>query len=69
MTELLLFDQAGLSPLDLRELSKDEIPFIVSVFGRGTKSQQKVTLLAPSQKMKDELENAVLTASNDRKTD
>jgi hypothetical protein len=61
--------QAGLSPLDLRELSKDEIPFIVSVFGRGSKTQQKLTLLAPNQKVKDGLENAVIASSSDRKAD
>ena len=61
--------QAGLSPLDLRELSKEEIPFVVSVFGRGPKTQQKLTLLASTQKIKDELENAVLSASTDRKSD
>lgn len=61
--------QAGLSPLDLRELSKEEIPLVVSVFGRGAKAQQKLTLLAPTQKVKDELENAVIAASSDRKAD
>lgn len=61
--------QAGLSPLDLRELSKEEIPFIVSVFGRGTNTQQKLTLLAPTQKVKEGLENAVIAASSDRKAD
>ena len=60
---------AGLSPLDLRELSQEEIPFVVSVFGRGLKSQQKITLLAPSPDVKDGLENAVLDASMDAKAD
>lgn len=60
---------AGLSPLDLRELTKEEIPFVVSIFGRGTQGQQKVTLLASSSSLKDSLENAVLGASMDAKAD
>lgn len=64
---------AGLSPLDLKELSKEEIPFVVSIFGRGLqnelKEQQKITLLAPSSDAKQTLENAVLCASMDSKTD
>ena len=45
---------------DLRELSKEEIPKVVSIFGRGTKDQQKITFLAPSITVKDSLENAVI---------
>ncbi|KAL7527369.1 hypothetical protein ACHAXR_006588 [Thalassiosira sp. AJA248-18] len=60
---------AGLSPLDLRELTKEEIPFVVSIFGRGSNGQQKVTLLAPCSDVKDTLENAVLDASMDAKAD
>ncbi len=54
---------AGLSPLDLRELSKEEVPLVVSIFGRGPQGQQKVTFLAPFSDVKDSLENAVLEAS------
>jgi hypothetical protein len=46
---------AGLSPLDLRELSKEEIPKVVSIFARGTKDQQKTIFLAPSATVKDSL--------------
>ena len=60
---------AGLSPLDLKELSKEEIPFVVLIFGRGTQGQQKISLLAPSSDAKDSLENAVLDASMDAKAD
>jgi len=64
---------AGLSPLDLRELSKEDIPFVVSIFGRSLQKeqggQQKITLLAPSSDVKDTLENAVLGASMDSKAD
>ncbi len=60
---------AGLSPLDLRELTKEEIPSVISIFGRGQQGQQKITLLAPSLELKDSLENAVLFASTDAKAD
>ncbi len=60
---------AGLSPLDLRELTKEEIPSVISIFGRGQQCQQKITLLAPSLELKDSLENAVLFASTDAKAD
>lgn len=60
---------AGLSPLDLRELSHGEIPFVVSVFGRGSQGQQKITLLLPSAGAKSALENAVLNASMGSKAD
>jgi hypothetical protein len=59
----------GLSPLDLRELSKEEIPKVVTIFGRGTKDQQKITFLAPSATVKHSLENAVIDASMDAKID
>lgn len=60
---------AGLSPLDLRELTKEEIPSVISIFGRGQQGQQKITVLAPSIEVKDSLENAVLFASSDAKAD
>jgi len=60
---------AGLSPLDLRGLTKEEIPSVVSIFGRGQQGQQKIALLAPSLELKDSLENAVLFASTDAKAD
>lgn len=60
---------AGLSPLDLRELTKEEIPSVISIFGRGQQGQQKITMLAPSLELKDSLENAVLFASTDAKAD
>ena len=60
---------AGLSPLDLRELSPEEVPFVVSIFGRGINGQQKMTLLAPSSSAKHSLEIAVVGASMDAKAD
>jgi len=60
---------AGLSPLDLRELKKHEIPMIVSIFGRGSGEQQKLLLLTPDSTIKEKLENAVLGACSDSKND
>merc|ERR1712242_403088 len=47
---------AGLSPLDLRELKKHEIPMVVSIFGRGVGEQQKLLLLTSDTATKDNLE-------------
>ena len=60
---------AGLSPLDLRELSSEEIPFVVSIFGRSSHGQLKVTLLATSLNAKDSLETTVLQTISDTKSD
>ena len=60
---------AGLSPLDLRELSNEEIPYVVSIFGRSTQGQLKLTFLTPCSDVKDSLENTVLHASMDAKSD
>ena len=60
---------AGLSPLDLRELSKEEVPLVVSVFGRGPHGQQKLTILTSDLDAKEWLENSVLDASMDAKAD
>lgn len=54
---------AGLSPLDVRELEKNELPRIVNIFGRGKEGQQKLMLLLATEECKEELENAVLSAS------
>lgn len=60
---------AGLSPLDLRELSTEEVPLVVSIFGRGPQGQHKLTILTPDIDAKEWLENAVLGASMDAKAD
>ena len=60
---------AGLSPLDLRELSNEEIPFVVSIFGRSSHGQLKVTFLAPCLDVKNSLESTVIQTSMDAKSD
>jgi hypothetical protein len=54
---------AGLSPLDTRELSKDEIARVSNIFGRGTNDQVKLMLLLPDEPTKESLEDAVVAAS------
>lgn len=54
---------AGLSPLEMRQMKESEIPLVVSIFGRGLKEQQKLTILTESVESKEELENAILEAS------
>jgi hypothetical protein len=54
---------AGLSPLDTRELSKDEIARVSNIFGRGTDDQVKLMLLLPDEPTKESLEDAVVAAS------
>lgn len=65
---------AGLSPLELRELEKNEIPLVVTLFGRdamkmGQHLQTKISILSPDVTIKDSLEKAVLTACLDNKNE
>lgn len=62
---------ASLSPLELRELQKNEIKNVVNIFGRGSggKGQLKISLLVSDQVQKDNLENAVLHATLDAKVE
>ena len=54
---------AGLSPLEMRELDENETLLVVSIFGRGLKEQQRITILTESVASKETLEMAVLEAS------
>jgi hypothetical protein len=62
---VLLAGHAGLatpSPLELREVKKEEIERMVCLFGRGIEKQQRVTMLTPSADLKFELEQAIENA-------
>ena len=59
----------GLSPMEMRELSREEALLIVTMFGRGLQEQQKISLLCPDAKAKEALEDAVLGASAGSKFD
>jgi hypothetical protein len=54
---------AGLSPIEMRELSSDEIPRVANIFGRGSSEQLKLMMLIPDQYMKEALEDVVLSAA------
>ena len=60
---IFLSGHAGLatpSPLEMRELSPEDLKVVVSIFGRGMSGQERVTLLAPDEEIKQRLEDAVL---------
>ena len=59
----------GLSPMEMRELSRQEALLIVTMFGRGVEEQQKISLLCPNAKTKEALEDAVIGASAGSKFD
>jgi C2 domain len=60
--KLFLSGHAGLggpSPLEMRELSPEELPLCLSIFGRGGGGQQKVVMILPNSNTREALENAV----------
>ena len=55
---------AGLSPLEIRELSpQEEFPLVVNIFGRNNTGQLKVMILVPNYKLKKALEETILSAA------
>lgn len=54
---------AGLSPLDVRELSSDEVSRVANIFGRGIHGQVKLMLLLPDESSKETLEETILAAA------
>ncbi|KAG7364259.1 hypothetical protein IV203_037461 [Nitzschia inconspicua] len=68
--KLFLSGHAGLggpSPIEMRELSSDELPLCLSIFGRGGDGQQKVVMILPDASTKDALEAAVAESSSFKK--
>lgn len=60
---LFLSGHAGLatpSPLEMRTFSQEEMKLVIAIFGRGTTGQERVTILAPSEDSKENLENTIL---------
>ena len=66
--KLLLSGHAGLggpSPMELRELDKEkELPLCLTIFGRGTDRQERITMLLPDKHVKQDLENAVIDSQS-----
>jgi len=57
----------SLSPLEMREISKTDVPFCVGIFGRGleVRHQQRIILLLPSLEIRVALENSVISAEKE----
>jgi hypothetical protein len=53
----------GPSPIEMRELSKEELSLFVGIFGRGLSDQERLSLVTPDATLKESLENAILSAS------
>eukprot|EP00536_Pseudo-nitzschia_multiseries_P006667 jgi/Psemu1/255572/estExt_Genewise1Plus.C_1450049 len=66
--KLILSGHAGLggpSPIEMRKLDKEkELPFCLTVFGRGYAGQERVTMLLLNPKVKQNLENAILHSAS-----
>jgi hypothetical protein len=63
---LFLSGHAGLtgpSPIEIRELTSEELSLVVNIFGRGSRGQERVTILAADSVAKEWLENTVRDAS------
>ena len=64
--KVFLRGHAGLatpSPIELKAIGS-ELSRSVSIFGRGEKEQQRITILTSGPKSKEELEDAVFAALN-----
>jgi hypothetical protein len=67
---IFLSGHAGLatpSPLELRLIGKDEMTRVVSIFGRGRDKQERVTIIAPSDDVRMQLEHAVSFATSQKR--
>ena len=51
------------SPIEVREFSPEELPRVLSLFGRGLVGQERVTILAPSGSTKEALERVIQAGS------
>ena len=60
---------AGLSPLEMRELTAAEVPLVTNIFGRGSTrggQQTKISLLSPDLRTKEGFELAAINATLDK---
>jgi len=68
---IFLAGHAGLaspSPLEMRAVKdKSDIARLTSIFGRGIQTQEKITILAPTEEEKDKLELAVSLAASSKR--
>jgi hypothetical protein len=54
------------SPLELREIPKDDVNRLISIFGRGHQKQVRVTIVAPTYEVRCQLEQAVESAVSNK---
>lgn len=67
---IFLSGHAGLatpSPLEMRRIDKVEISRVVSIFGRGRDAQERITVITPSDEVKEQLEHAVSFATSEKR--
>lgn len=50
----------GPSPLEMRELSSDDLSCFVGIFGRGLEGQERISILTESSDLKGSLEDVIL---------
>ncbi len=66
--KLVLSGHAGLggpSPIEMRELDREkELPLCLSIFGRGSLGQERVTILLLDKNSKDKLENVIIYSAS-----
>ena len=69
--KVILSGHAGLggpSPIEMRKLDRErELPLCLTIFGRGSLSQERITILLPDKDVKEDLENAVIFSSSFKK--
>ena len=66
--KVILAGHAGLggpSPIEMRELDREsELPLCLTIFGRGSLGQERVTVLLPDKRVKDDLENVIIDSAS-----
>eukprot|EP00980_Cylindrotheca_fusiformis_P023760 scaffold10939_cov105-Cylindrotheca_fusiformis.AAC.5 len=63
---IFLTGHAGLtgpSPIEMRDLSQEELGLFVGIFGRGLSSQERLAVITPDEILRESLKNAILGAS------
>ena len=59
------FGLASPSPIEMRSLNiEKELPLCITIFGRGSFGQERVILLLPNKRVKEDLENAVIDSGS-----
>ncbi|VEU38305.1 unnamed protein product [Pseudo-nitzschia multistriata] len=66
--KVIMSGHAGLggpSPIEMRKLDKEkELPLCLTIFGRGSGGQERITMLLPERSVKQNLENTILHSAS-----